>query len=162
MLRTSILPWNDPALRRPATAAEEVTQDIVDTARHMARVLEGLGPDNALGVAANQVGSPLAMFSFFEAPDTVLTVINPRITESSGEWMYREGCLSLPGHFWWISRPRYVHLTGLTLDGDEYSIDACDLLARLFQHEMDHMAGRLILDRLPKGTRKQALRKLAA
>ena len=160
MLSTEILPWNDPALTRKASSIDQINDDVVATAEHMTGVLEKLGSDKALGVAANQIGSSFAMFTVFTGPSTVATIVNPRITESSGSWNYREGCLSLPGMFWWIARPKDVLLTGTTLEGDDVEIRATTVTARLFQHEMDHMNGVLILDRLPKGIRKQALRKL--
>ena len=78
--------------------------------------------------------------------------------ESEGEWAYDEGCLSVPGLSWEIVRPKEIHLTGYDLDGNEVSIEADELLARAFQHELDHLDGVLLLERLDGDTRKQALR----
>ena len=86
--------------------------------------------------------------------------MNPRITERSGEWTYEEGCLSVPGLSWPIVRHASVHLTGWDLDGRELSIEADELLARMFQHETDHLEGVLLIERLDKSQRKQALRTL--
>ncbi|HEY2331403.1 MAG TPA: peptide deformylase, partial [Acidimicrobiales bacterium] len=85
-------------------------------------------------------------------------IINPVITESSGEWVHDEGCLSVPGLSWEITRPKEVHLTGFDLDGNELSIEADELLARMFQHELDHLDGVLLIDRLDPDQRKDAKR----
>ena len=63
------------------------------------------------------------------------------ITEGDGEWVFDEGCLSVPGLSWEIVRPKEIHLTGYDLDGNEVSIEADELLARVFQHELDHLDG---------------------
>src|SRR5207249_2734613 len=79
---------------------------------------------------------------------------------SPGEWVYEEGCLSVPGLSFEIVRPDEVHLTGLDLDGNEVSIEASELMGRLFQHELDHLDGVLLLERLEPAQRKEALRAL--
>ncbi len=74
--------------------------------------------------------------------------------------MYEEGCLSVPGLYFPIVRPKEIHLTGWDLDGKEVSIEADELLARLFQHELDHLEGKLLLEMLDEDARKQALKEL--
>ena len=96
----------------------------------------------------------------YDIGDGPFTIVNPRIVERSGEWDYEEGCLSVPGLSWPIVRAAQVHLTGWDLDGRELSIVAEELLARVFQHETDHLDGILLLERLDRGQRKQALRTL--
>jgi peptide deformylase len=86
------------------------------------------------------------------------TVINPRIVESSGEWTYEEGCLSVPGLSWEIVRPDQVHLVGLDLDGGEISIEADALEGRVLQHELDHLDGILLVERLDDDQRREALK----
>lgn len=161
-LSDDVLPWDDPALRRPATPVVDVTAEVINTARHMTDVLRRLGIRQALGVAANQLGSPLSMFTYFaDRDETVATVLNPKISDGAGEKLYLEGCLSIPGMFWWIDRPKQVLLRGQNINGNDVEVEADNALARLFQHELDHLEGRLILDRLPRGVQKQAQRKLA-
>jgi len=80
--------------------------------------------------------------------------------ESSGEWYYEEGCLSIPELRLGIVRPMAVHITGFDLDGNELSIEADDFLGRVFQHEVDHLDGVLMVERLDDDLRKQALRVL--
>ena len=90
-------------------------------------------------------------------PQTIL--INPVITPLSQDmeegW---EGCLSVPGLSWDIVRPNAVHLVGLGLDGNEISIEASELEGRVFQHELDHLDGILLVERLNEDQRKEALK----
>jgi peptide deformylase len=114
-----------------------------------------------LGLAAPQVGVQKRLF-VYDAGDGPAVLVNPVISESSGEWAYEEGCLSVPGLSWEIIRPKQIHLTGYDLDGNEVSLEADELLSRLFQHEMDHLDGVLLLERLDDDERKDALRTLRA
>ena len=91
-----------------------------------------------------------------------VTIVNPVLAEARGEWTFDEGCLSVPGLSWPIVRPKEVHLTGLDLDGNEVSIDADEFLARVFQHEVDHLDGVLLVQRLDEDQRKEAKRILRA
>ena len=88
-------------------------------------------------------------------------IVNPVIAESRGEWEYEEGCLSVPGLSWPIMRPEEVHLTGYDLDGNEISIEADELEARLFQRDFDHLDGVLLIEHLAEDQRKQAKKTLA-
>ncbi|MGZ0218284.1 MAG: peptide deformylase, partial [Acidimicrobiales bacterium] len=78
--------------------------------------------------------------------------------ESSGEWIFEEGCLSVPGLSWEITRPKVVYIVGRDMDGNEMSFEADELEARLFQHELDHLEGTLLTERLDEETRKVALK----
>jgi peptide deformylase len=80
--------------------------------------------------------------------------------ETGGEWYYGEGCLSIPGLTLGIVRPNQVHLRGYDLDGEEVSLEADEFLGRVFQHEVDHLDGVLMVERLEEDMRKQALRVL--
>jgi peptide deformylase len=114
-----------------------------------------------IGLAAPQVGVQKRMFVYDLHDDRgPHTIVNPVISETRGEWVYEEGCLSVPGLSWEIVRPAEVHLTGLDLDGNEVSFEADELLARMFLHEVDHLDGILLLDRLDADQRKEANRVL--
>jgi peptide deformylase len=78
----------------------------------------------------------------------------------AGEWVYDEGCLSVPGLSFDIVRPKEIHLVGVDLDGNDVSFEADELLARLFQHELDHLDGILLLEHLDESQRKAALKEL--
>jgi peptide deformylase len=85
-------------------------------------------------------------------------LINPVIEESDGEWAYEEGCLSLRGLWFNIVRPKTVLIKGRDLDGNEVSIEADELEARLFQHEMDHLNGVLLVEHLDDEQKREAKR----
>jgi peptide deformylase len=109
------------------------------------------------GLAANQIGVMRRIF-VYDVGEGPRTLINPRIFESDGEWSYEEGCLSIPGLSWDIVRPNAVHLVGLDLDGNELSIEATELEGRVFQHELDHLDGILLVERLDADQRKEAMK----
>jgi len=112
-----------------------------------------------IGLAAPQVGVQRRFFVYDHGAGTGV-VLNPRIVESDGEWAFDEGCLSVPGLSWEIIRPKQIHLVGVDLDGNEVSIEADELEARLFQHELDHLEGILLIDHLDDGQKKDAKRAL--
>jgi peptide deformylase len=87
-------------------------------------------------------------------------LLNPEVVDASGEWTYEEGCLSLPGLAFEIVRPKLVTVRGLDLDGNEVLVQGDELLGRVFLHEIDHLDGVLMLDRLDRDERKQAMKQL--
>ena len=114
-----------------------------------------------VGLAAPQIGVPRAVLVFdIQDGKGAQVLINPDLTETSGEFEYEEGCLSVPGYFWPIVRPAFVRARGLDLDGNEVEYSGDDLLGRVLQHEIDHLRGLLLLERLDNKTRKQALKEI--
>ena len=85
------------------------------------------------------------MYDYGDGPKVL---VNPIIKESDGEWEFEEGCLSVPWLSWNIIRPKLIHITGFDLNGNEVSIEADELESRLYQHEMDHLDGKLLLEYL--------------
>jgi peptide deformylase len=148
--------FGDPVLR---TAAEDVTEIDGDLVRLAEDMLDTMYEAPGVGLAAPQIGVQKRLF-VYDIGDGPGTVVNPSIVERSGEWTYEEGCLSVPGLAWPIVRSASVRLAGWDLDGHELSIEAHELLARVFQHETDHLDGILLIERLDKSQRKQALRTL--
>ena len=148
----------DPVLRQRAEEVTDIDSRLVQLCDDM---LETMYEAPGLGLAAPQVGVQKRFFVYdLGAGDGSQVLINPTITESDGEWEYYEGCLSVPGLGFDIVRPKTVHITGVDLDGNEVSIDADELLARLFQHELDHLDGVLLLDHLDDDQRKEAKKAL--
>lgn len=146
----------DPVLRQ----ATQMVTDIDGALRRLVQdMFETMYAAPGVGLAANQVGVQKRLF-VWDIGDGPLVAINPVVSEHAGEWTYDEGCLSVPGLFWPIVRPKEVHLTGLDLDGNEVSIDADEMLARVFLHETDHLDGVLLLERLDPDQRKDAKRTL--
>ena len=119
----------------------------------MFQTMESVG---GVGLAAPQIGVQKQIF-VYDVDDDPQIILNPTIVESSGEWVYDEGCLSIPGLYVEMLRPKQVLVRGLSIDGEEIHIEADELLARLFQHEIDHLNGVLMFDRMTPDQRKLAL-----
>ncbi|HAX04997.1 MAG TPA: peptide deformylase [Acidimicrobiaceae bacterium] len=145
----------DPVLRQEAKPIDDIDGRIVQMVDDM---IPAMYQAEGIGLAAPQVGIQKRLF-VYDIGEGSQTLVNPEIIESDGEWTFEEGCLSVPGLSFEIIRPKEVHLVGRDLDGNEVSIEADELLARLFQHELDHLDGVLLLDHLERDERKAALRR---
>ena len=146
--------YGDPVLKERTREVDEIDGSVASLVGSM---IETMYAAPGSGLAANQVGVQRRIF-VYDIGDGAHTIINPRIVESDGEWVYDEGCLSVPGLSWEILRPNAVHLVGLDLDGNEVSIEATELEGRVFQHELDHLDGILLVERLNEDQRKEALK----
>jgi len=148
--------YGDPVLRqraREVTAIDGRLRSIADD------MVETMYAAPGVGLAAPQVGIQKRLFVYDVGEGAgPRTIVNPTLAEVRGEWTYEEGCLSVPGLSWPIVRPKEVHLTGWDLDGNEVSIEADEFDARVFQHEVDHLDGVLLVERLDEDQHKEALR----
>jgi peptide deformylase len=145
--KLEIVTYPNPALRAAASPIESID----DTVRAgAARMLELMHRAEGAGLAAPQVGLPWRMFvtgGREEQPDRVY--VNPRIDMHNGDLEVRpEGCLSLPGVTVDVRRPVTATITAQDLDGREFTLTASDLPARVWQHEIDHLDGILIIDKM--------------
>ena len=145
--------FGDPVLRQRAKEVENVDGALVRLVEDM---YETMYDAPGVGLAAPQVGIERRLF-VYDVGDGPSAVINPEIVESSGEWTSDEGCLSIPDLSWTVVRPNQVHLRGTSLEGEEIDIEADELLARCFQHEMDHLDGILLVERLDEEQHKSAM-----
>ncbi len=146
----------DPVLRERASEFTEIDGRIARLAEDMISTMyEASGG----GLAAPQVGVKKRLF-VHDVGEGPQAIINPEIRESRGEWAFEEGCLSIPGQYFTVIRPKEIHLVGYGLNGEELSIEAEGYAARCFQHELDHLDGVLCIDRLNDDDRKAALRVL--
>jgi peptide deformylase len=148
--------FGDPVLTSRASDVTDIDGKLVKLAEDMVATMHEA---RGLGLAAPQVGVQKRMF-VYQIDEEPVTIVNPSIAESRGEWEYEEGCLSIPGLFFPIVRPKEILLTGWDLDGNEISIEADEIEARCFQHEIDHLDGRLLLSMLDKDQKKEAMREL--
>lgn len=146
--------YGDPVLRQVAADVDNIDDSI---RRLVDDMIDTMYDAPGVGLAAPQVGVQKRIF-VYDIGDGPMTVLNGRITESSGEWIYEEGCLSVPGLFWPISRPNNVLLEGIDLDGNELKIEGAELLGRVFQHETDHLDGVLLIERLDPDQYKEAMK----
>ena len=145
--------YGDPVLAAIADEVENIDGKLVRLSQSM---LQAMYKAPGLGLAAPQIGVQKQLFVFDNDGHTG-TVINPTIKESSGEWVYEEGCLSIPGLYVEMVRPKQVLMHGWDLDGKEVEFEADELFARLIQHELDHLHGVLMFDRMTPDQRKEAL-----
>ena len=112
------------------------------------------------GEHKNQVGLRTACFVYDDREGHAGFVANPRLSEPEGEETLEEGCLSIPGPYHPTVRAGRVRLRGAGLDGRSLDIVAEGLLARIFQHETDHLNGMLYIDRLDDAGRRDVMRQL--
>jgi peptide deformylase len=149
--------FGDPVLKRRADEVTEIDGRIARLAEDMYVTMKEA---HGLGLAAPQVGVSRRLFVYEIGNSGPRTLVNPLITERDGEWEHQEGCLSVPELYFLVSRPTHVHVTGFDLDGREVSLEADELEATLYQHEVDHLDGQLLLGLLDDDQRKQAMREL--
>jgi peptide deformylase len=147
----------DPVLRQP-TRRVEVFDDAL---RRLADdLLETMYDAPGVGLAANQVGLQLSCFVYDDHDGHTGFVANPELDALDGEQTESEGCLSIPGPYADTSRAMRVRLRGVDLDGRPIEIEGEDLLARIFQHETDHLNGKLYIDHLDDEARRDVMRQL--
>lgn len=155
---TAIRLYGQPVLRRAALPVEAIHEGLIDVCD---RLMVALRRTDAHAVAAPQIGVSRRLFAFRDANGAGRILLNPEIAESSGEWFYDEACLSFPGMMFGVKRPRDVLLRGVDLENTAIEIEATELAARVFQHEVDHLDGVLVIDRCSRQQRRDAEREMA-
>lgn len=163
-MKLEVLRYPDPRLRKKGLSVKEVTEEHRALVKDM---IETMYDENGIGLAAPQVGQSLRLLVIDTRPlddneqptDEGLTelekkvkqpiaIFNPEITTQKDFTEYEEGCLSVPGFFETVERANYVEVKGLDENGKELLIKTDGLLAICLQHEMDHLEGKLFIDRL--------------
>ncbi|HYZ11075.1 MAG TPA: peptide deformylase [Actinomycetota bacterium] len=147
--------FGDPVLRDPARPVESFDRALRRLAEDM---IETMHEAPGVGLAAPQVGRSLRLIVFDIQDDQGPRVLaNPVLRDEWGEQIEEEGCLSIPGLYYPVRRAMKVWAEGVGLDGNEVTIEAEELLARVLQHEVDHLRGVLFIDRLEAEHRGEAL-----
>jgi peptide deformylase len=150
--------FGDPVLKQRARDVEDFDADLVTLVHGM---YETMDLEEGIGLAAPQVGVRKRLFTYdLHEGDGPAVVINPEIVARGGEVLSDEGCLSVPGYRFEVVRSERVTMRGLDLDGNELVLEGDDLLARMIQHEIDHLDGLLLLDRVEPDVRREALREM--
>lgn len=154
LLKVRIL--GDPILRAKASPVRGFDAALAKLAEDM---LETMDDAPGVGLAAPQVGISTRLFVYDSGePEQRGALCNPDIVWASDELIeMEEGCLSIPDAYFPVTRPEAVTVEGFLVDGTPTRIEANDVLARIFQHEIDHLDGILFIDHLPKDLRKQAM-----
>ena len=152
-----ILRYGADVLHRPAGTVSDISPDIHQLIDDMIQTMYAAP---GIGLAATQVGVPLRIFvvdvSVGRNAADLMTFINPEFVEREGMQLEEEGCLSLPGFNATVARPAKAVIKGLDRGGETQVVEATGLLARAFQHEMDHLDGCVFVDRL-RGLQKDLI-----
>lgn len=156
-----ILKFGDSILHTPARPVDAITADID---RLIDDMIETMYAAPGIGLAAPQVGVALRIFvvdiTVGRDPKALLVLVNPEFIEREGTQLEEEGCLSVPGFNATVVRPTHAVMKSLDRSGQEQRHEASGLLARAFQHEMDHLDGVLFVDRLRGIKRELIVRKI--
>lgn len=159
MAKLTILEFPDPRLRTkavPVEAFDRALQQLIDD------MFETMYAAPGIGLAATQVDvhRQLLVLDVSDAKDQPLVLINPSVLERSGEQVYQEGCLSVPGIFADVTRANQIRVQALNRQGETFTLLADSLLAICIQHEMDHLAGKVFVDYLSPLKRDMVRKKL--
>ena len=154
-----IVKFPDPVLQRPSepvTAIDDELRRLVDD------MFESMYVAHGIGLAAPQIGIPKRLtvidLSFQKTPEDKIALINPEVVTKEGKIFEEEGCLSLPDIREKVARAAKVKIRAQDLQGKWFEREADDLLARAFQHEIDHLDGTLVIERLDDEQRREAKR----
>jgi len=147
-----IVTYPDPVLMRKATPIEEIDNEICEIAQKM---LDTMYDACGIGLAAPQVGlsKRLVVLDATGQKTGERVFINPQIIEERGETVEEEGCLSFPDVMGNVKRSQYVTVTAYNLEGKKLEIKAEGLLSRVWQHEIDHINGRLFIEMMTPASR---------
>ncbi|MCB0385785.1 MAG: peptide deformylase [Bdellovibrionales bacterium] len=163
MAKLEILRFPDPRLRKKSVAVKEVTAELKQLAEDM---LETMYSFNGIGLAAPQVNHQVRllvtdtrprengrykiedMTELEQAIEQPLVIFNPVVVSKKGKTTYDEGCLSVPTYYETVQRAELIEVEGLNLDGEKFRFQMDGLLAICIQHEIDHLDGKLFIDRL--------------
>jgi peptide deformylase len=143
-----------PILRQETERVEQITPELRRLVDDMFETMHGA---SGIGLAAPQVGRRERL-AVVEVDNVALVVINPEIIKRDGKVKGEEGCLSIPEVFADVERSATITIRAQDIDGSFYEVEAADLLARCLQHEVDHLHGKLFLDRLSLLKRRAAFR----
>jgi peptide deformylase len=147
----------DPVLRCPSKKANFKSDDLAGVVKKMRETMKDV---RGLGLAGPQIGVLKRIF-IYDLGDGPETMINPEIVWKSEETIDdTEGCLSIPGHDMSVTRAAKIKIKGFGLDGEEREVEAEGMTARVFQHEMDHLDGVMIIDRTSDEERREILKKM--
>lgn len=159
--RLELVEYPHPALLRRARPLVRIDDAIHDAVEQMFEIMYQAG---GIGLAATQVALPYRLFivNLEARPDAgeELVFINPSLSRPRGNAVQEEGCLSLPGLRMDVRRPEQIVVKAWSLEGEPFEEDLDGLLARVVQHEFDHLEGRLFTDRLPDAAALEARRSL--
>ena len=143
MAKRKIVQYGDDTLRRVCRPVEAITPSVLTLLDDMAETMRAA---DGVGLAAPQVGILRRIAVIEVDPGELIELINPKIIATAGEQEGSEGCLSLPGQYGIVRRPRHVTVRATDRHGKTFEMSGSDLLARAFCHEIEHLDGKLFID----------------
>jgi len=157
-----IVTYGHPCLRWKSKPITEITPELKATVRKMFELMYSA---NGIGLAANQVGLPYRFFVVNPAadadePEEEMVFINPEIVRRKGSVIGEEGCLSLPELYGDVPRAEEIVVEAFDMDGQGFEVSCSELVARVIQHESDHLDGVLFIDRMEESEREELSRNL--
>jgi len=157
-----VLTLGNDLLRQKAVLVENLKDNLSQWQETAENMFAALKVQNGVGLAGPQVGLMRRIFVVTVDGDEPRVFINPSIIETSQETTkYEEGCLSIPGNWADVVRPRTVKVQAWNEKGRSFTLEAGGILARVILHEYDHLDGVLFIDRLPELKRNKILEKIA-
>ena len=147
MAKLKILKMGDSTLRKVCRPVDAITPRIITLLDDMADTMHAA---DGVGLAAPQVGVLRRIVVIETEPGNLIELINPKIIAYSGEQEGEEGCLSIPGRWGIVKRPMHVTVRAMNRKGETFDITGSGLLAKAFCHEIDHLDGKLYVDRAIK------------
>ena len=147
MAKLKIVKHGDETLRKVCRPVEQITPRIITLLDDM---IETMRDADGCGLAAPQVGILRRIAVVEVEPGEVIELINPKIIAFAGEQQEQEGCLSIPGRFGITKRPMHVTVCAQNRNGETFEVSGSELLARALCHEIDHLDGKLFIDKVIK------------
>ncbi|MGQ0751011.1 MAG: peptide deformylase [Betaproteobacteria bacterium] len=154
-----VLKYPDPRLHQIAAPVQQVDDRVRTLVKDMAETMYAAP---GIGLAATQVDvhRRIIVIDISETRDQLRTFINPEIVDKDGEAEWEEGCLSVPGIYEKVTRAQRVKVRALDVEGAPFTLEAEDLLAVCIQHEMDHLEGKVFVERLSRLKQQRILARL--
>ncbi len=156
-----ILIYPEKRLRKKSQTVEKINKKIQKLLDDLADTMYNAP---GVGLAAPQIGENVRVLvvdiSTKEEEKSLMELINPAITDSSGTQKSEEGCLSVPGFYGNITRRKKITVEAVNRDGEKFKIEAEDILARVLQHEIDHLDGILFFDKMAKLKKELFIKKI--
>lgn len=145
----NIVKYGDDTLRKVCRPVDQITPRVLTLLDDMAETMRAA---NGCGLAAPQVGVLRRIAVVETEPGELIELINPRIVAYAGEQREQEGCLSIPDRWGITVRPAHVTVRATNRQGEEFTVTGSGLLARALCHEIDHLDGKLFVDKVIKYT----------
>jgi len=156
-----VLTFGNDMLRQKAAPVENLKGNLSQWKETAEKMFDALKAQKGIGLAGPQVGLSQRIFIIDVDGDEPRVFINPSIIETSQEtWKYEEGCLSIPGTWANVVRPKTVKVQAWNEKGRSFTLEASGLIARVILHEYDHLEGVMFIDRLPEAKRQKVLDKI--